>query len=73
MKYLLVGGPRHGDFVNVDETRRSPLFVPDYPPFPTASFDAGDPKNWPTISTVEYDRMDIGTDRIVYVARRQRS
>lgn len=71
MKYLLVGGPSHGEFVDVPENRRT-LTVPVMEPLPAASYWSVSPEYnvVPIIRTCEYERHDIGTDRLVYIAKR---
>lgn len=75
MRYLFVGGPRHGEFVELSDNRRTWL-VPVFPPFPTAVWGNAEAEaflNTPTIQTCEYERADVGTDRLVYLAKRTSS
>jgi hypothetical protein len=71
VKYLFVGGPRHGQFVDVPEGRRT-LIVPVTEPITTAAYWGVSPEYFDAlfIRTCEYERQDIGTDRLVYTAKR---
>jgi hypothetical protein len=76
MKYLFVGGPKHGEFLTVDDAKCT-ILIPVREPNDYARFIDHGPAMClrscccsPTYRTVEYRRMDIGTDHIVYVARR---
>jgi hypothetical protein len=71
VKYLFVGGPRHGEFVDVPGSRRT-LTVPVMGPLPTASYWGVSPEYNSALflRTCEYERQDIGTDRLVYTAKR---
>jgi hypothetical protein len=70
MKYLFVGGPKHGETIDVRDNQ--PTVVAPLMPDIRASYYGLPLDTWPTIQTVEYFRRDIGTDRIVYVAARVR-
>jgi hypothetical protein len=71
MKYLFVGGPRHGEFISVSDSRRVIVF-PVMEPLTASTYWGVSPEyNDATfIRTCEYERADIGTDRIVYLAKR---
>jgi hypothetical protein len=70
MKYLLVGGPKHGEQVEIPDNRRA-IIVPDFTPITARYCDPGDQRvDDFRIRTVDYERTDVGSDRIVYIARR---
>jgi hypothetical protein len=76
MRYLFVGGPFHGEFRIVDNSLRT-VMLPTVDRAPVAHYLDHGPAMClkqeccgPTYRTVEYTRMDIGTDYVVYVARR---
>lgn len=71
MKYLLVGGPRHGEFIDIPDNRRI-FLVPVMQPISAASWATGgnEYQYTPSLPVCEYERADVGSDRLVYIAKR---
>jgi hypothetical protein len=70
MKYLFVGGPKHGEQIELPDNRHR-FLVPEMPNFTARYFDPTDQHiDDYRIRTVEYERTDVGSDRIIYIARR---
>lgn len=65
----MVGGPRHGQEMEIPDGRPS-VIIPEPMPLPIY-YSLEDPRFYdPRIRTCEYVRRDVGTDRIVYIAVR---
>jgi len=70
MKYLFVGGPKHGEQIEIPDNRRT-IIIHDFPPITARYYDPCDQHiDDYLIRTVDYERTDVGSDRIVYIARR---